>query len=100
MDWLDERYSRPMDLIDRYIKQGRFDTFVHGFLTAHFERERKEAERENEWMMWTAFIHSYSDKTYGEWKKDFTGANKATKDKELTDDGIKNILNKLFKQGE
>jgi len=91
-----------MNLIDRYIKQGRFDTFVHGFLTAHFERERKEAEKENERMMWTAFIHSYSDKTYGEWKKDFMGSknSKSTKDNELTDDGIKKILNKLFKQGE
>lgn len=102
MDWLYARYSSPMDLVDRYIKQGRFGTFVHGFLMAKHEQEKKEAERDNEWMMWVAFVHSYSDKTYGEWKKDFMGSknSKSTKDNELTDDGIKKILNKLFKQGE
>lgn len=100
MDLLYSKYSSPMDLVDRYIKQGRFDTFVHGFLNARHEQERKEAERNNEWMLWVAYIHSYSDKTYGEWKKDFMGASKATKDSELTDKGIKKILNKLFKQGE
>ena len=98
MDLLYSRYSSPMDLVDRYIKQERFGTFVNGFMKARYEQERKEAERDNEWMMWVAFVHSYSDKTYGEWKKDFMGTknNSATKDSELNEDGIKALWDKLF----
>ena len=96
MDLLYRAYSSPMDLMYRYIQQGRFGTFVNGFLQAQYDRDKKEAERENEWMLWTAYIHSYSDKPYGEWKKDFIKPVKKTKDSDLTEDGIKSLVTRLF----
>lgn len=96
MDLLYRAYSSPVNLMYRYIEQGRFGAFVNGFLQAQFERDKKETEKENEWMLWTAYIHSYSDKTYGEWKKDFVKPKKYTKDSHLTEDGIKALWDKMF----
>ena len=99
MDLLYARYSSPMDLMKRYINQRRFDAFVHGFLEAEAERRKQEAERENEWKLWVAYVHSYSDKTYDEWKKQIFGTS-TTKpkksDEDLTDEGIKSIIDSLF----
>lgn len=96
MDLLYRAYSSPMDLMYRYIEQGRFDPFVSGFLKAQYDRDKKEAENENEWMLWVGYVHSYSDKPYGEWKKDFMKPVKKTKDRDLTEDGIKSMWNKFF----
>lgn len=91
-----------MDLISRYIQQGRFGAFVQSFIQMEYERERAKEDNENEWRLWTAYIHSESDESFNEWRKRFIRKpKKATKDNELTDDGIKSILNKLFpSQGE
>ena len=103
MDMLYRRYSNPMDLINRYINQGRFGEFVSGFLDQESERNKEEAERELEMKLWIAYIHSESDKSYGEWRKcvrsDDSVKNKNTKaggDQSLDDDGIKSIIADLF----
>lgn len=89
-----------MDLVNRYINQGRFGSFVQGFLEAEFERKKKKAEQENEWKLWTAYIHSYSEESFIDWKKRVTGfavsSNATNSDADLTDDGIQSIVNKLF----
>lgn len=99
MDLLYSRYSSPMDLVERYINHRRFDAFVHGFLEAEAERRKKEAERDNDWKLWVAYVHSYSDKTYDEWKKQIFGTS-TTKprksDADLTDADINSIIDSLF----
>lgn len=100
MDLLYRAYSSPMDLMNRYINAGRFGSFVQGFLEAEFERKKEKAEQENEWKLWTAYIHSYSEESFIDWKKRITGSdvssNATNSDADLTDDGIQSIVNKLF----
>ena len=93
-------YSNPMDLMNRYINQGRFGKFVTGFLEAEYERRKEEADRDYDWKLWMMYINSMTDKSYGEWKdsvqKNASDKMRKNKDDDLTDDGIKNIVNKLF----
>lgn len=100
MDLLYSRYSNPMDLVKMYINQGRFGTFVQSFLDAEYERRKQEAEKENELKLWIAYVHSYSDKSYDEWKKQIFKRGSTTpsgkSDADLTDDGIKSIIDSLF----
>jgi hypothetical protein len=99
MDLLYSRYSNPMDLVKRYINQRRFGAFVSDFLTAEYERRKQEAEKENEMKLWIAYVHSYSDKSYSEWKKQvFRGSttNTGKADADLDDEGISSIINSLF----
>ena len=89
-----------MDLVKRYISQGRFGTFVNGFIEAEYERRKQEAEKENDLKLWIAYVHSYSEKTYDEWKKQIFQTSSTTKagksDADLTDEGIKAIIDSLF----
>jgi hypothetical protein len=89
-----------MDLVNSYINQGRFGKFVTGFLESEYERRKQDAEKDYEWKLWTMYIHSYTDKSYGEWKNEIqenaTSGRKANKDDDLTDDGIKAIFSRLF----
>ena len=100
MDLLYRAYSSPMDLMTRYIRQGRFGMFVEGFIQAEYERKKAEAEKEQEWMLWTAYIHSYTEKSFIDWKsevvKDNTTAAVSTSDHNLTDEGIESIIGTLF----
>lgn len=99
MDMLYRAYSNPLDLMNMYINQGRFGKFVTGFLEAEYERRKEEAEKDYEWKLWMMYIHSYSDKSFGEWKDSVqqnTSTRVRNKDNDLTDDGIKAIVNKLF----
>ena len=83
-----------------YITHRRFGKFVHGFIEAEYERKKQEAERDNDWKLWVAYVHSYSDKSYDEWKKQVfqtSSTKKAGKsDADLTDEGIKSIIDSLF----
>jgi hypothetical protein len=85
-----------MDLMSRYINQGRFGTFVQGFLEQEVERRKQEAEKNEEWMLWTAYIHSYSEMSFADYKKSIQKTDSSTKDAELDDDGIKAIIDNLF----
>ena len=101
MDLLYRAYSNPLDLMNRYINQGRFGNFVEGFLQAEFERRKDEAQKYNDLMKWIAYVHSYSNETYDAWEKRIYGKSSATKpkssDAELDDKGISNLLTDLFK---
>lgn len=100
MDLLYSRYSNPMDLVDRYIKQGRFGKFVFSFMEAEYERKKQEAEKENDMKLWIAYVHSYSGKSYDEWKKQIFKPGSTTptgkSDADLNDDGIDAIMDELF----
>jgi hypothetical protein len=100
MDLLYRAYSNPMDLMNMYINQGRFGTFVKGFLDAEYERRKEEAEKDYEWRLWVAYVHSYSDLSYDKWKekvcKPVSTTGNGRSDSELTDDGIRSIMNRLF----
>ena len=101
MDMLYRAYSNPLDLMNRYINQGRFGKFVTGFLEAEYERRKAEAEKDEEWKLWMLYIHSCSDKSFGEWKSEViktakTQTHSKSKDYELNDDGINAIISSLF----
>ena len=93
-------YSNPMDLMNRYINQGRFGKFVTGFLEAEYERRKEEAEKDFDWKLWVMYINTASELPFGEWKesvqKNASSKMRKSKDENLTDDGIKTIMSKLF----
>lgn len=93
-------YSNPMDLMSMYINRGRFGAFVEGFLKLEFERKKEEAEKNNEWMAWVAYVHSSTDKSFNDWMKQFTNTDSTTvkrkSDAALDDAGVSSIINKVF----
>ena len=101
MDMLYRAYSNPLDLMNMYINQGRFGKFVTGFLEAEYERRKAEAEKDDDWKLWTMYIHSYSEKSFKDWKDAVLpkpNGNKQVKntDSDLDEDGIKSIFTKIF----
>ena len=94
------RYSNPMDLINRYINQGRFGKFVTGFLEAEYERRKAEAEKDLDWKLWMMYINSVTEMNFGEWKdsvlNNASDKKRRNKDDDLTDDDIQGIMNNLF----
>ena len=74
---------------------------MQGFLEAEYERRKAEAEKNNEWMLWVAYIHSYSSDNFNDWKKKHCGnastTAKIASDADLDEDGINNIINSVFK---
>ena len=100
MDLLYRAYSSPMELMRTYINRGRFGDFVQGFLQAEYDRRKIEADKDEEWHLWIAYVHSYSDKSFAEWKNQLLGRSDAKKktggDYNLTNEGIKAILNDVF----
>ena len=70
MDLLHSRYASPMEFMHLYIEQGRFGEFVEGILELDFKRKKEEAEKENEDRLWTWYVHSMSEKSFIDWKKE------------------------------
>lgn len=105
MDLLYSRYSNPMELVRSYIRRGRFGEFVTGILQAEKDRKKAEAKRDEDLKEWIAYVHSYSEKSFDDWKADLLGAartkagNKASSDHDLDDKGIQDIYTKLFPGG-
>lgn len=95
------KYSSPMDLVNRYIRQGRFGKFVQDFLTIDNEHRKEEAEKENDFMLWLLFIDSksYMEHSFDAWKKSLiqqsSTTHKQTMDTELDDDGIMAIIDRF-----
>ena len=100
MELLYAKYSSPMDLMKRYINQGRFGAFVQAIIKAENERRQAEAEKENDLLLWIAYVHSYSEVSFNDWKKKVCRVEKSStrknSDHDLTDEGIMNIVNRLF----
>jgi len=100
MDLLYARYSNPMELISTYINRRRFAEFVRSFLVAENDRRKAEADKDEEWHYWMAYIHSYSDKSYTDWKDQILGRAKGKQrtgaDHDLDDRAITAIMDKIF----
>ena len=101
MDMLYRAYSNPLDLMYMYINQGRFGKFVTGFLEAEDEKRKAEAEKDNDWMLWTMYIHSYSDKSFNDWKdavlpKQGEKNHNRKTDSDLDEADMQSIITKLF----
>ncbi len=106
MDMLYARYSSPMDLLYTYINQRRFGDFIKGFIQVENDRKKAEADRDEELKEWIAYVHSYSEKSFDDWKADLIGSTeartgnkpgkKAGRDEDLDDKGIQDIYAALF----
>lgn len=68
MDLLYSRYASPWELMNIYIEQGRFGEFVSEILELEHKRKQEESEKESENRLWLAYVHSYTDKSFNEWK--------------------------------
>ena len=104
MDMLYKAYSNPMDLVRLYINRGQFGKFVNSFLDVEYDRKKQAAERDEDMKLWMMFVqacmHSERNETFAEWKKRVLrqGGNdqKASRDTDLDDNGIKAIIADLF----
>lgn len=98
MDLLYSKYASPMDLIHLYFEQGRFGELVTHIIEAENKRRKEEAEKEDERMLWEMYVHSMTDKSFNEWKKQVLKPQEAPskKDLELTDSDIQAIIDKTF----
>lgn len=71
-------------------------------MEAEYERKKQEAERDQEWMLWVAYVHSYSDKSFSEWKntvmKPVSTTHRRGSDASMTEKDAQSIMNRLFKQ--
>lgn len=107
MDLLYSRYSSPMDLMNLYINQGRFGTFVDEFLKLETERRKDEAEKEMEHKLWTMYIHSDSHESFDDFRKRVCkpastthgSTTRASSDANLDEKGVSDILNGIFQNG-
>ena len=99
MDLLYSRYASPLNLIKLYVKRGQFGKFVSSFLEAENERRKEQAEKEDELKLWLMYVHSYPEESFFDWKKRVLkpGNNrKANSDSNLTDEGIRSIIDETF----
>ena len=59
--------------MDVYIKQGRFGEFVTNIVQMEQDRRKKEAEKEDDNKLWTAYLLSGAKgQTFTEWKAGLT----------------------------
>lgn len=69
MDLLYSRYSSPLELVRLYIDQGRFGELVTEILKMNAEQKREKAEKEDEQRLWELYLHSMSDQSFNDWKR-------------------------------
>ena len=71
-------------------------------MEAEHERKKQEAERDQDWMLWIAYVHSYSDKSFSDWKKEVMKSASTTSrqgsDVNMTEKDIQSIMDGLFKK--
>lgn len=84
MDLLFSRYASPLDFMKLYIDQGRFGEFVEGIIGLENKRRKEADEKENDDKLWQAYIHSMSDKSFIEWKKELKQGNKESNNQPAT----------------
>lgn len=104
MDLLYSKYSNPLDLISMYINRGRFGEFVESIINAENQRRQEEDEKDNDWKLWTMYtqllVNGHTEnESFLDWKervcKPTTNTPKIS-DADLTEAGMKSILDKLF----
>lgn len=100
MDLLFNRYADPFGFMKPYIEQGRFGEFVSNIVKQENKRRQDQFEKTEEDKLWMAYVHSYSDKSFNDWKaevlKPASKAGTGKKDDDMTKDDINSILTDLF----
>lgn len=97
MGLLYEKYSSPLEFMSLYMNRGRFGEFVNSILAAEYDRRIAEATKENDRMLWEAYVHSFSDESFDDWKKRVLKGGSATgQDANMTADDQEKLLKKLF----
>lgn len=103
MDLLFSRYASPFEFMRPYIETGQFGEFVTEIILAENRRRKEQAEKEDENMLWAAYIHSFSDKSYVDWKsevlKPASPESTGKKDEDMTNADIDALLKRLFSSG-
>ena len=89
-----------MDLISTYINRGRFGEFVTSFLEGENERKKEEAEKDDDLKLWIMYVRIAPEESFFDWKKRVlnigNGKNRSSRGNDLTDEGIKEIVDGLF----
>lgn len=102
MDLLFSRYASPFEFMRPYIEQGRFGEWVTEIIKAENKRRKEQAEKQDEEMLWAAYIHSFSDKSYIDWKaevlKPASTVNTGKKDDDMTEADINALMKRLFRE--
>lgn len=100
MDMLCRAYSSPMEIMRSWIRRGRFGEFVTGFLQAEQKRLERERDKDEDLMLWIAYVHSATDKSFSAWKSEILQKPKTRSttggDHDLTDEDIEQIIGHLF----
>lgn len=102
MDLLYSRYASPKELMNTYIKRGRFGEFATNIIKAENNRRKEQAEKDEEKKLWSMYIHSMSTKSFNDWKSDMLSQNNvvcssgSSGDENMNDEDIINIVNNLF----
>lgn len=99
MDLLFQKYASPMDLMKLYIENGRFGEFVSEFIRLEVKHKKEKAEKEKDERLWNAYIHSYTEGSFEDYKNAVVGENpidsKHTKEDILKDEKIQRLINRL-----
>lgn len=98
MDLLYHRYARPMELLERYISAGRFDSFAKHLLETEQQRIETERTRHQEEMLWLAYLQSGSGDSFDQWRQRLLTPpdTAASQDQSMTETDIQHLLNRLF----
>lgn len=54
------------------MEQGRFGEFVTEILSAEKQRKEELQKKEEDEKWWSLYLHSYSDKSFSQWKSEVT----------------------------
>lgn len=87
-----------------YINRGRFGEFVKSVVDEHNKCLQEEIEKDNDWKLWTMYIHlatmGLTKESFADWKericKPVATKGKGNKDADLDEDGIRAIMDDLF----
>lgn len=82
-----------------YIDNGQFGEFVFELVSAENKRRKEEAQKAEEQKMWELYLHSFSDKSFIDWKAEVTKSapQTNTKDADMTTEDVDRIIKHLFK---
>ncbi len=87
-----------------YIDSGRFGEFVFELISSENKRRQDEAQKEEEQKMWELYLHSFSDKSFTDWRAEVTKPHQnkpyGKKDAEMTNEDVDNIIKHLFKNAQ
>ncbi len=101
MDLLYSRYASPAEFMNTYIRQGRFGEFVDNIFKMDRERRKETAQKNQDDMLWLAYIHSMSEQSFNDWKnglmenKEPVSCAMTNKEVAAVKDHVKGILNRI-----